>query len=228
MPRCKKRRCNAHSLRTDPYCLFHQRDEGKKKPASERPVRPRRTKDQDSIIRTGIANLFETEEGRELLRSEIKKQLVQSGLVIPIGYSLSIISWNYPGYFHQHIYDKVARGMWWAWIVWYERFGIKGSPINMPDKKIFMARVDAYIASRYVKTGRVKRAMIGGTARLASKALFVLFVLDTIGTASRVSDQAFGKSLLLYERNSYVKPGVRDIGKASYLETLVRAGEYRV
>lgn len=228
MPKCKKRKCNAHSLRSDPYCLFHKRKEIS---TSKTPVRRQRTKDQDSIIRTGLDNLFNTEEGRELLRSEITKQLTQRALVIPIGISLQILSWNYPGYFHQHVYDKLARGLWSAWFSWYRRYAIPSKAtlsLAGVTKAEFMATVDSYIASRYVKTGRITRAMIGGTARLASKAIFVLAIADALGSASRISQQAFGTNLLLYERDHAVKPGVREFGKASYLETLVRSGEYRV
>lgn len=228
MPKCKKKACNAYRLSDDSYCLFHSNK--KKRSISKKPVRLERTEDQESRIISGLTFLFTTEEGKDLLGAEVRKQLIQRGMIIPIGFGLQLVSWNYPGYFHQRVYDKVARGIWWAWISWAQRVGVTGT-FFVPEKRVFMAMVDDYIAARYLKTTRFERAIIGGSARLASKALLVVSVIDLLYTTGRISDAAFGTGIQTYlddrMNSGSVKKGVQDIGKASYLEMLVRSGEYR-
>jgi hypothetical protein len=229
MPKCKKKACNAYRLSDDSYCLFHSNK--KKRSISKKPVRLERTEDQESRIISGLTFLFTTKEGRDLLGTEVRRALIQKGMIIPIGFGLQLVSWNYPGYFHQRVYDKIARGIWWAWITWAQKAGVAPS-FFVPERRVFMAMVDDYIAARYLKTNRFERAIIGGSARLASKALLVVSVIDLLYTTGRISDAAFDTGIQTYldNRMNYgsVKPGVQALGKATYLETLVRSGEYRV
>jgi hypothetical protein len=225
MALCKKRGCKAYCIRDSLYCLFHT----KKDLISKEPARLQRAKTQDSVIRDGLEFLFMTEEGRDLLGTEVRKQLIQKGMVVPITMGLQVISWNYPGYLHQRAYDKVARGLWWSWITWYKRFGF--NPGLMPERTVFMAMVDDYIAARYARNPRWTRAMIGGSARLLSKAIVVVSIIDLLYTTGRISDAAFDTGIeqwLHQHRPANVEQGVQDVAKASFLEQLVRAGEYRV
>lgn len=225
MANCKKRGCKAHRIHHSSYCLFHT----KKKPVPKKPARLQRAETQDRI-KDGLEFLFLTEEGRDLLGTEVRKQLIQKGMVVPITLGLQVISWNYPGYLHQRAYDKVAKGLWWSWITWYKRFGY--NPALMPERTVFMAMVDDYIAARYARNPRWARAMIGGSARLLSKTIVVLSIIDLLYTTGRVSDAAFdtGISQYLLQKDDFVDTtkAKQDIGKASFLEQLVRAGEYRV
>lgn len=226
MANCKKRGCKAYCIHDSSYCLFHT----KKKTYSKEPARLQRAKTQDSVIRDGLEFLFTTEEGKDLLGAEIRKQMIQKGMVVPITLGLQVISWNYPGYFHQRIYDKVARGLWWSWITWYKKFGY--NPALMPERTVFMAMVDDYILARYTRTPRWARAMIGGTARLLSKAIVIVSVIDILYTTGRISDAAFDTAIMqvLPQKKDFVNvtKAQEDFARASWLEMLARSGEYRV
>lgn len=215
MAKCAKRGCNAYALSNDKFCLFHSK---KKRSISKKPSR-RMSESNSRNNRMGIPQrhrdafdrLFRTEEGRSLLKRELKKEAVSKSIQIPMGLGLQIISWNYPGYFHQHAYDELFK-------VIVKRahvlFGLDAGGLAYVSKSELDRSLRYYLAQRYAKTTRFQRAAIGGGARLLTKALAVWMIADILFTAGRVSHFAYSSSIPTRTASE------NDLAKATWLQTI--------
>jgi hypothetical protein len=214
MAKCAKRGCNAYALANDKSCLFHT----KKRPVSKKPSR-RVSESNSRNNRMGIPKrhrdafdrLFRTEEGRSLLKRELRKEAVSKSIQIPMGLGLQIVSWNYPGYFHQHAYDEIFKVIVKRAHVF---FGLESGGLSYVTKAELDASLRYYLAQRYAKTSRVQRAVIGGGARLLTKALAVWMIADLLFTAGRVSHFAYSSSVPTRTASD------NDIAKATWLQTI--------
>jgi hypothetical protein len=224
--KCRKKGCSAYCLKDKSYCLFHQRTPTL---SSKKEASPKRSSlripDRE---REAFDRLFNTDEGRALIKSEIKAQVRQKALAVPLTLGLQVVSWNNPGLFQQHVTDELFKAVFRAARKNPKLFSILGgqrlfqaasygriySHRLLYDKAYFERQLGTYLSARYHARGRVKRIAIGGTARLLSRVLTGVMIADLLMTTSRLSSHAYGEALPIYASSE------EERAQASWLATL--------
>lgn len=222
--KCRKKGCSAYCLKDSKYCLFHQPTttlSSKKKASSKRsnlriPERERQAFDR----------LFNTDEGRDLIRNEIKAQIRQKAIAVPMTLGLQVVSWNNPGFVQQHATDELFKIVYRTARKNPRLFKMLGGQMLLQqsgkiyshrllyDKAYFERQMSTYLSARYHARSRVKRVAVGGTARLLSRVLTGVMIADLLMTGSRIYEHAYGEALPYYGSSE------DDRAQAAWLATL--------
>jgi hypothetical protein len=206
--KCRKKGCSAYCLKDSEYCLFHQRTptlSSKKEASTKRSIF--RIPDRE---REAFDRLFNTEEGRDLIRNELKAQIRQKAIAVPMTLGLQVVSWNNPGFVQQHATDELFKAVYRTARKNPKLFSFLGgqrllhssgkiySHRLLYDKAYFERQMSTYLSARYHARSRVKRVAVGGTARLLSRVLTGVMIADLLMTASRIHEHAYGEALPHY------------------------------
>lgn len=209
MPACNAvkadgKRCKAYCKVGDSKCIFHSKTVSDKIVAAKR-----KTISRDKIGHMHVEafdKLFRTQEGRNLLKSELKAEVRQKALAVPMGIGLSYVSWRNPGYFHQRLYDFYFRSIMKATYrinpalatsgLYYVGGARQGKMAgHLLTKSMFETQLTAYLGNRYKSSSRLKRATVGGTARVLNKLLIATAIADTMMTSSKLASYAYAEAL---------------------------------